>query len=144
MAGKFRSWSVSWDGERYEKEFLSAGDAYMYAAEQGRRFWIGECVSPPGPEWFFSVGDWLEHVSCQDEYQSEFAEHWDRSTNSQRQELQDVIRKVMGWWLDNHDLRPKFWSVVNTQEYDADGNPLEPISHQATEAMNPGFQWEGK
>lgn len=73
-------------------------------------FLIGEKETPQAPESFWLAHDWLELVSCADEYCSD-DDDWDESTSEQRFELEQEVQKVLAAWLDRHDLRPK-WKVV--------------------------------
>lgn len=112
-------YSLSWDGETYYGEYETKQEAEQagfdddeYFKERGW-FWVGECVPPAQPEDLWNAEDWLEHVSCQDEYCAEWAEDWDQSTREQREELEREVRGVMAAWLDRHGLRPRFWNIEN-------------------------------
>lgn len=120
MSGKF---SVSWDGERYHGDYGSIEEAMSEGTNSGRAFWIGECEPPTQPEDLWDADEWLEYVSCQDEYCNEWAEDWDQSTKEHRAELEAMVRPVLAAWLDKHDLRPKFYNIVNAKKFDAEGNP---------------------
>lgn len=74
-------------------------------------FFVGKAVEPSKPEDFWDAENWLEHVSCQDEYMGDHAEDWDCSTKQQRQELEEQIRPVLAAWLERHSLRPDFFNV---------------------------------
>lgn len=73
--------------------------------------WIGRDRVPIQPEEFFHAEDWLESVSCSDEYNMECADGWDASTQEQREELDEIVRAAMAAWLDRHGLRPRFFVV---------------------------------
>jgi hypothetical protein len=92
-------------------------------------FWVGRCVPATQPEEWWNAEDWLEHVSCQDDYSSEWAEDWDDSTKEQRAELEGAVRKVMADWLDKHNLRPKFYNIVEAVKYivSIGGKPFKAI-----------------
>lgn len=113
-------WSFSLDEERYEGQFKSMGDAIFAAlkeADEGALFWVGENRPPTQPEEWWEAENWLEHVSCQDEYDSDCADSWDNSTKEQREELEIEVRKILGAWLDRHGLRPGFWIVREPTEF---------------------------
>jgi hypothetical protein len=103
-----KRYSVSRDGETYHGSFATLEEA---KAEGSR--WVGEIEYPMQPEFWWSAEDWLEHVSCQEEYSHEAAEGWDTSTEAERQELEKEVHAVMAAWLDRHKLRPEFFCVEN-------------------------------
>lgn len=106
------------DGERYDGLFDTINEAvYESGIDDGEIIYVGECASPTQPEDWWEAADWLEHVSCQDEYGGEWAEGWDESTKEQRAELTDAVRKVMAEWLDRHKLRPTFFNIKNEAKY---------------------------
>jgi hypothetical protein len=110
--------SLSADGEYYEGRFDTvAAAANIAQLLDYQRFWIGELTPPPAPESLWDATDWLEHVSVQDEYSFAHAEDWDGSTEEQRAELEVLVRKVMGEWLDRHGLRPAFFNVYDAKAY---------------------------
>lgn len=118
-------YAYSLDEERYHGNFASEADAFFEVTTEhpGCRFWIGECVPPTQPEDYWHTEDWLEHVSCQDSYSTEWSEGWDHSTPEQRAELESLIRPVLAEWLDRHGLRPTFFEIGDVTEYAADGTP---------------------
>jgi hypothetical protein len=114
--------SYSFNQENYHGDFETREEAIAEAEAEAvhggaTRFWTGEQVKPWQPEDIWEAYDWLEDVSCQDEYSIDAAEGWDESTKEQREELEAEVRKVMAAWLDRHDLRPKFWLIENVQEH---------------------------
>lgn len=66
-------------------------------------------------------------MSCQEEYETEWAEDWDRSTKEQRKELEDSIKVIISQWLDKYDLRPKFFTFKKSEfvEIDKEGEVKE-------------------
>lgn len=112
------SWSVN--EEHYHGDFATVEDAIEEAAAEepdAEAVFVGEKDSPIQPEDWWNADDWLEHVSCQDEYSGEFAEDWDNSTKEQQSELEAEVRKVMATWLDRHNLRPGFWLIRKAKKY---------------------------
>lgn len=110
--------SLSSDGEYYQGRFDTvAAAAHSAQLLDYEHFWIGELTPPPPPESLWEAVDWLEHVSIQDEYAFEHAEDWESSTEEQRAELEEQVRKVMGEWLDRHGLRPQFFNVYDAKAY---------------------------
>lgn len=108
------SFSYSHDGQTYHGSFDTREQAIAEAIEEGQgdAFWTGENVPATSPEDWWQAEDWLEHVSCQDEYCGDHADGWDNSTKAQREELESLVRPIMAAWLDRHGLRPTFWSVT--------------------------------
>lgn len=117
-------YSYSTDGEHYHGTFASIEDAldeaFASSDDPNERIFVGECVAPTQPETYWDAADWLEHVSCQDEYSCDWSEDWGESTNEQRIELETEVRQVMAAWLDRHGLRPRFWSINNDKQYTRD------------------------
>lgn len=109
------AFSISTDGEFYSGEFDTREAAI---AELGACGWVGENVPPVQPEDWWEASDWLEHVSCQDDYGGDWAADWDQSTAEQRVELEKEVRAVMAAWLDRHCLRPRFWTITNAERID--------------------------
>jgi hypothetical protein len=109
-------YAVSTDQEHYNGSFGSIEEAIAESLSLGV-FWVGECTPPTQPEHYFDASDWLETVSCQDEYCGDYAEGWDIATKEQRRELDEEVQKVMAAWLDRHDLRPKFFVVHDPIKY---------------------------
>jgi hypothetical protein len=110
--------SYSTDEERFHGQFETRGEAItevLSETKSGQCFWVGENRAPTPPEDLWEAEDWLEHVSCQDEYSGDYAEGWDSANLKQREELEAEVRAVMAKWLDKHDLRPKFWCVDNVE-----------------------------
>jgi hypothetical protein len=112
-----KKYSFSRDEEHYQGEYDSVAEA-MAEAEGGESLWVGVNVSPPPPEHFFDLDDWIEKVCVQDEYSGHWAEGYlSNATKPQREELEVAVQKVIGEWLDRHDLRPKFWNVADPVQY---------------------------
>jgi hypothetical protein len=108
------------NGNDFRGEFIrivnAIGEALQYVAD-GDYFWIGEIRKPIQPEQFFTALEWLETVSCQDDYSGDFAEDWDDSTKTQRTDLENRVRSVMSQWLDENNLRPSHFCVDNETRY---------------------------
>lgn len=113
-------YSYSHDDEHFHGEYDTPEEAFAMSNEDSA--YVGENVAPTQPEDFWRAYDWLEHVSCQDEYSMDAAEGWDDSTKEQLSELETEVRKVMAAWLDRHGLRPKFWIVENVKRYPLETN----------------------
>ena len=119
MADNF---TVSYNGQDFFGTFESLEAATQTAQTESKhygytRFWIGVPKPPTQPERMWHVDDWLEHVSCSDDYSGEWAEGWERSTKEQREELEDTVRAMMSHWLDKHKLRPTHFTVEEISEY---------------------------
>ena len=114
-----RQFAYSRDGESYNGRFDTFEEAKAEACAAGCRF-VGECVEPPAPEGYFDADDWIEHVSCQDEYSIDAADDWCRPTREQREELNREVQAVMAAWLDRHGFRPTFFLIDNAVELPAD------------------------
>lgn len=106
--------SISTDQENYSGNHSTEIEALeeAFADNDCQSVWVGEDESPTQPEEFWQAEYWLEHVSCQEEYGSDWAEGWDQSTKEQREELENEVSKVMAAWLDRHNLRPKFFLIT--------------------------------
>ena len=75
------------DGEQYFGAFKSVEEAVDEAVNHSEpeHFYIGKQVPPSQPEEWWEAFDWLEHVSCQDEYSGDWADSWTiRQRNSER------------------------------------------------------------
>ena len=115
------SFGYSTNGELFHGQFEFRCGAVAEAVAVGRehgyqKVWVGRSVPPTQPEDWWNAEDWLEHVSCQDEYSGDYADGWDESTREQREELEATVRAVMAGWLDRHKLRPKFFTVDEIEE----------------------------
>jgi hypothetical protein len=123
-AGKY---AVSGDGDLYSGNFdtveLAVADA---VSERGlSSFWVGVKDSPTQPELYWSALDWIDHVSCQDDYNSDFADEWCEATADELNELETSVRAVMTEWLDKHALRPEHFVVRDPVKYTVeDGIPV--------------------
>lgn len=120
--------AISYDNERFEGSYSTVEEAIKDAADNVHHevFWVGRCVSPTQPEDYWCAEDWLEHVSLQDEYGGDYADGWEGSTTTQREELETEVRAAMAAWLDRHKLRPRFYTVVDVTEYTVvDGAPVK-------------------
>ena len=107
---------ISQEEERFTSTlFDSREEAIEEGKEEfnGEGFFVGEAVNPVQPEKLFDATDWLDSVSCYEDYDVEWAEEWDCSTKEQRKELESEVQAVMAKWLDKYDLRPKFYNVIN-------------------------------
>lgn len=113
-----KTYCYSYNEEIFHGRFATAEEAWnaAWGADDVETAYVGECVAPSQPELWWNAEDWLEHVSCQDEYSNEWAEDWDRSSKAQRTELEAEVRSVMAAWLDRHNLRPMFYNVENVKE----------------------------
>ncbi len=116
-----QKWVVSEDDSVYSDiPFERREDAIEegVAIYEGRPFFIAQVERPPQPEDFFRAEDWLEQVSCQDDYMGDHAEDWDNSTKEDRDELTMEVQAVMAAWLDRHELRPTFWNAASAERID--------------------------
>lgn len=112
------TFSYSFDEQEYNGAFATREEAIAEAeAEDNGIFWTGENVPATAPEDWWEAEDWLEHVSCQDEYNGDHADGWDHSSKSQRAELESLVRPILAAWLDRHSLRPKFFNVTNIKQH---------------------------
>ena len=122
-------YSYSDNGEQYHELLDSPEEAAAegFAACNCDVIWVGEVVPPPQPEEMFCeslIEWWLERCDDIDEYSGEWAEGWDRSTAKQHTELVKALRPVLSAWLDRNDLRPRFWNIGRTWEFElVDGKP---------------------
>lgn len=122
-------YSYSTNQETYQGDFDTVEQACDEAAgEVGlhAHFWVGE-QSKPEPESWWNAEDWLEHVSWQEEFSSEWADGWDKSTYEQRKELESLVRPIMAAWLDRHKLRPKFFNIEKPRKFYVAGKSSESI-----------------
>ena len=115
-------YSVSTDGESFYGGHETRQDAIHSAKLDGYdEFWVGRSVAPTSPADYWEPEDWLEHVSCSDDYNNDWAEGWERSSKQNRDDLRLFVRTIMQDWLDRHGLNPTFWSVEDSVKYNADG-----------------------
>lgn len=124
-SAKEEIWYASSDGiyfgegpHKSREEAIDAGKK-RFSGE----FYIGRAVDPTQPEEFFEAGDWLDHVSGQDEYQGDHAEGWDMSTEADKEKLNIAVRKVMADWLDENSLRPAFYNITDDEKIEPDKQP---------------------
>lgn len=119
---------MGWAYARFEEGPYSAANSREEAIAElgGHGGWIGQDRPPTQPEAFWRANDWLDHVSCQDDYSLECAEGWDCSTKEQRRELEEQVRSVMAAWLDRHGLRPRFFLVESAEPVDDLTNNTKP------------------
>ena len=117
LVGKY---AISSDEERFDGYYATLEEAIGEAAVgyAYTRFWVGVMRAPVQPEMYWEAYDWLENVSTQEEYGSDWADGWDCSSKEQRKELEDEIRPILAAWLDRHKLRPEFFLVDNVVEYE--------------------------
>ena len=107
----------------YVGGFETREEAVQAAREDGLDsvYYLGEERPPIQPENLFDPEDWLEKVSCQEDYSIEAADGWsDPVTKDQLEELQAEVSLVMAAWLDRHKLRPKFFLVENIEVVNLD------------------------
>lgn len=110
--------SISTDEENFTEHHATVEDAIAAAVASGAdRFWIGEDRSPTSPESYWSAEDWLDHVSQQDDYDGDWADAWDVSSEQQRKELEDEVVPILAAWLDRHGLRPKHFCIDEMTAY---------------------------
>lgn len=109
--------AISRCGGIFEGEFETRESAINDAIMHGwQKFYVGKMVKPTQPEFWFEASDWLEMVSCQDDYPGDWSTDWDRSTAAQRDELTQEVRAVLAAWLDRHNLRPVHFIVPESEE----------------------------
>jgi hypothetical protein len=122
------SYSYSTNEENYYGDFATPEEAALDCLTDGDRdrCWVGFNEAPPSPESYFDIEDLIETVSCQDLYSGEWADNWFHGTKEQRQEINNEVQRVIGAWLDKHELRPAFHNVVNAVEWTLiDGKPTK-------------------
>jgi len=74
---------------------------------------LGTHREPQLAEGFIDADYVLQYISTQEEYCFDWAEEgWPNSTKEQDVELTESIQKVIGEWLDRHDLRPNWKTIV--------------------------------
>lgn len=119
LVGKY---AISSDEAQFEGSYDTLQEALDEAAVGYAYtiFWVGVMRSPVQPETYWDAEDWLEHVSVQDEYGSDWAEGWDASTKEQREELEAEICPILAKWLDKYELRPCFFTVTNVVKYEVE------------------------
>ncbi len=109
--------SYSLDGERYHGTKNNTFDECVREAlkevKPHGQIWVGVQRAPMQPEYYWDADDWLEHVSCQEDYSGDCADDWDISTKDEQDELNAEVREVLAKWLDRHGNRPQFWIVEN-------------------------------
>ena len=114
-----QQWAHSSDEENYGVYSDTREEAIKYGLDlyDGEPFWIGRCVEPRQPEDLWHADDWLEYVSCQDEYSMDCADGWDSGiTKSEKDELEAEVRKVMTAWLDRTKNRPDFYLIEDAEQ----------------------------
>lgn len=114
----FKRWAVGrYDNLYASTTFQSREEAIAYGLDRyaGNPFYVAKCEPPTDPEDYFDADDWIEMVSCQDDYRGDHAEYWDISTPDQREELTLAVRQVMSEWLRRHQLRPEFWNAADPE-----------------------------
>lgn len=122
-----RHWSYSTDEESYYGSFQTPDEAIAEAATIQAEFWVGENIRPRQPESYWDVDDWIEQVSCSDEYSSDFAEDWFEGSVAQCLELKTEVQHVLSRWLDRHSLRPRFWVVENPVRFTTESGAVVPV-----------------
>ncbi len=116
----------NWNGEYPTREEAIEAAIGNAEPEAPPFFWVGQNNPPPAPENRWDAEDWVENVLCMDEYSSDAADGSLPVTKEQGEELESIIRPILGLWLDKHDLRPNFWLVEFVKEYDMQGKEVEP------------------
>lgn len=110
-------YSYSFDQEQYFGGFQTPEQASEAAFdEQPLRtaVWVGENYQPHA-EGYVDADLIIEHITCQDEYCIDAADGWPDATKEQYEELTESLRKVVGDWLDKHNLRERFFLVTNVK-----------------------------
>ncbi len=116
-----RKYSTSLCGELYSGEFDSIESAVEKMIATGREeFFVGENRSPQQPETYWHAEDWLQQVSCGDEYVGD----WGDSTLDQREEVEAKVRPILGTWLDRYNLCPVFWFVEKALKFQIAGDRI--------------------
>lgn len=75
---------------------------------------VGRCVTPD-PVDYLDAEILIDNIQCQDDFAGEWAENWPGEAKEQRDELTAEFKKVFAAWLDRHNLRPRFFNVVDVQ-----------------------------
>jgi hypothetical protein len=105
-------WSVSTDEEIYHGKFASKEEAIAEGRSLNEGpFWVGKCEEPTQPEEWWDAVDWIEHVRCQDEYSSDWADGAVPASKAQIEELEAEVRPILAAWLDRHGLRPTHFNI---------------------------------
>jgi hypothetical protein len=123
-------YGYSLDGETYYGRYPSPEFAALEgfaACEQNdnRLVHVSRLVDPKPLEDYFDAVDLLERAGCSDDYSGDHAEGWDRSTAEQRADLDRVVRRLIGEWVDQNNLRPHFFTIADDRQYLLiDGKPL--------------------
>lgn len=105
IAGK---WGFSRDGETYTGAFDTREEAIAEGGETAK--FVGR-YREPCCEDVIEASDVLDKILCQDDYCGDWAEDALSATIGQLGELTVELQKVVGQWLDKHDLRPTFGIV---------------------------------
>lgn len=111
-------WAFSWDEELYDGTYDSKQEAIDEAFAQdptAESVWVVIAVKPK-PEEYFDADLVIEHIKCQDDFGTEWAEGWPDETKEQLQELTDSLQKVFSEWMDKHSLRPTFFICRHAEE----------------------------
>lgn len=116
------------DQEHYEGEASSplgaAEDGFAESSDADSTIWVGRIVRPPA-ESLIHAHTVLDAIAMDDAYGLECAEDWPRATKEQRRELTESLRRVVGEWLDRHELRG-FFLVEDVVEYVRDESGIHP------------------
>ena len=121
MASK--EWVLSTDGNYFDGDYETKEAAI--AAGHGLDdypFWVGMKSHPEPPEELWRAEDFVEHVLCQDEYDSDYNDF--EIPASLAAELEGIVQKAIGEFLDAHKLRPTFW-VVRCEDMTQINKPKE-------------------
>jgi hypothetical protein len=126
-----KQWAYSRDEHRYTGYYATPEEAAsecLDGDEDGTVCYVGECEDPIQPERVFDANEFLEQVSCQDDYQGEHAEDWDGSTKEQRDILTQRVSKVIADWLDEFCLRPKHFLIGEVKRFEVVGGEVKEIA----------------
>ncbi len=113
-------WAYSYNEQDYHGTFDSPEEATSEALDGYEEAWIGRCVYPESPEDYVDADLVLEHICCQDEFSTEYAEDWPDATSDQRDELTGSLRTVIRDWIKKHDLKPLFFTVEDVRRVSVD------------------------
>ena len=113
-------YAFSFDEENYHGLF----DTIEKALEKARNdtpdapdfVYIGEAIHPD-PLTFINGPDILDQIQNEDEFCSDWADGWPRTTKEQDDELTAVLRAAFQQWMAKHDLAPTFYNVENAEKY---------------------------
>lgn len=112
-------WAYSRDQEQYHGDFATWWDAVLGGlprdADDSAGVWVGKCEPPWPPEDHGFADVVIEHIQEQDDYRGEWADDWPGASKEQYAELEALLSAALAGWLDKHGLRPKFFTVPESQ-----------------------------